>query len=103
MTTLTLAAGNSIYVQITLTNPITSAFINDATVTGEINNTNGGEAIASFSMPYVTASDGLYRATLTPDADIIDGKTYNVVIDSVGADSLIGHWTCPVTAAKLVC
>lgn len=100
MATIQLSEGNSSYVQITLTNPITSLFINDATVTGKIDNFDGTEAVPSFSMPYVAASDGIYRATLAPDVDIINGKYYKVIIDSVGVDSLVGHWECQSKAVK---
>jgi hypothetical protein len=100
MATIELSADNSIYVQITLTNALTAAFINDATVTGQIDNFDGTEAVASFSMPYVAASDGIYRATLAPDVDIVNGKRYTVIIDSTGTDSLIGHWECSAVATK---
>jgi len=103
MASIQISEGNSLYVQIALTNPVTSAFINDATVTGQINNNDDTEAVALFSMPYVTSSDGIYRATVAPDTDIVDGKTYKVIIDSVGADLLVGHWSCSVIATKAEC
>lgn len=97
---ITLSAGNSAYVQITLTNPITLVSIDDATVTGQIDNIDDTEAVPSFSMPYVSGSAGIYRATIAPDADIINGKFYKVIIDSVGADSLVGHWVCTEQAIE---
>jgi len=100
MSTILLSEGNSFYVQITLTNPLDSTFINDATVTGKIDNFDDTEAVPSFSIPYVAASSGIYRATLAPDVDIINGKTYKVIIDSVGSDGLVGHWECTVVATK---
>jgi hypothetical protein len=99
MATIELAADNSIYVQITLTNALTSEFINDATVTGKIDNIDDTQAVASFSMPYVAASDGIYRATLAPDVDIIDGKYYKIIIDST-AGGLVGHWECTKQATE---
>jgi len=95
-----LSEGNSTYIQITLTNPITSAAINDATVTGRIDNYDDTVAVPSFSMPYVSASSGIYRATLGVDADIINGQRYKVIIDSVGSDSIVGHWECVNVATK---
>lgn len=103
MATLKLSANNSSYVQITLTNPVDSSFINDATVTGIIYNPDGTEAVASFSIAYVAASDGIYRATVAPSANIVNGKTYKVVIDSTTPDSLTGHWECCVAASKEDC
>lgn len=100
MSTLELSEGNSSYVQITLTNPIDGGFINDATVTGEILNPDDTEAVASFSIPYVAASDGIYRATIAPSADIVNGKTYKVIINSSTPDSLVGYWECCVEATK---
>jgi hypothetical protein len=100
MATIVLSAGNSHYVQITLTNPLTSAFINDATVTGQIDNLDDTEAVPSFSMPYIAASDGIYRATLAPDVDIINGKRYKIIIDSTGTDSLVGRWVCTELATE---
>jgi len=100
MATIVLSAGNSTFVQITLTNPITLAPINDATVVGQIDKIDGSEAVPSFSMPYIAASDGIYRATLAPDVDIVNGNSYKIIIDSTGVDSLIGHWECIELAVK---
>lgn len=100
MTTLTLNPDNSVFVQIILTNPITGTFVNDATVTGRIDNLDDTVLEPTFSMPFVVASDGIYRATLTPVTGLVIGTIYKVVIDSVGADSLIGHWSCEVKATK---
>ena len=99
MATIVLSADNSTYVQITLTNPITLAAINDATVTGQIDNIDDTEAVPSFSMAYVAASDGIYRATLAPDVDIVNGDYYKIIIDSTGTDSLVGKWICTEQAA----
>ena len=100
MATNVLSADNSIYVQITLSNPITDAFINDATVTGKIDREDGTEAVPSFPIPYVAASDGIYRTTLAPDVDIQNGLSYRVIIDALGADLLVGHWECIQKATK---
>lgn len=103
MATLQLAADNSTYVQIALTNPIDSSFINNATVTGEILDTSDAVVIAPFSIPYVAASDGIYRATLAPDAGIINGITYKIPIDSTNPDGLVGFWDPLVKAKSLSC
>ena len=100
MATLILNPDNSAFVQITLSNPITASFVNDATVTGRIDNQDDTVIEATFSMPFVVASDGIYRATLTPVTGLVIGVIYKVIIDSVGADSLIGHWSCSIKATK---
>lgn len=100
MTTLILNPDNSAFVQITLTNPVAGGPVNDATVTGRIDNLDDTVLVSTFSMPYVAASSGVYRATLIPIAGLELGVTYKVVIDSVGADSLIGHWLCNVQATE---
>lgn len=103
MATLELKEGNSSYVQITLTNPIDGAFINDATVTGQILDASDAVVEPSFAMPYMAASDGIYRATIAPNALIINGNTYKVVINSATPDSLVGNWECTVKATNDCC
>jgi len=100
MATVKLSEGNSSYVQITLTNPLDSTAINDATVTGIIYKPDGSEAVPLFSLSYVAASSGVYRATVAPDADIVNGVTYKITINSTSPDSLVGHWECCAKAAK---
>lgn len=103
MATLELQEGNSSYVQIVLTNPIDGAFINDATVTGQILDASDSVVESTFAMPYVTASDGVYRATVAPNVLIVNGSTYKVIIDSTTPESLIGHWECTVKATGDCC
>lgn len=100
MAIIEIAPDNSVFVQITLTNPITNTSVDDATVTGRIDNLDDTVLEATFSMPFVSGSDGIYRATLAPIAGLTLGVIYKVIIDSVGADSLIGHWSCEVKALK---
>jgi len=98
MATIELSPDNSAFVQITLTNPITGNSVDDATVTGRIDNLDDSVLVATFSMPFVVASSGIYRATLTPISGLVLGKRYKVIIDSTGADALIGHWSNEVSA-----
>lgn len=100
MSTLILNPSNSAFIQVTIINPVTSAAVNDATVTGRIDNQDDSVLVETFSMPYLAASDGVYRATLAPISGLISGIIYKVIIDSVGADTLIGHWSCEVKATK---
>ena len=103
MTTLSIAPDNSAYVQITLTNPITSVAVNDATVTAEINLQSGTNLQPSFSLAYVAASAGIYRATVAPIAGLTANVVYSLVIDATGSGGLIGKWECNVRALKLSC
>jgi len=100
MATLELAPDNSVNVQVTLTNSITDASVDDATVTGRIDNPDDTVLEATFSMPFVAASSGIYRATLAPITGLTLGVIYKVIIDSTGTDSLIGHWELDVKATK---
>ena len=100
MVTLELAPDNSVVVQLTLTNSITDASVDDATVTGRIDNLDDTVLLATFPMPFVVASSSIYRATLAPISGLTLGVIYKIIIDSTGTDSLIGHWSCEVKALK---
>jgi len=100
MATLEIHPDNSVAVQITLSNPITDLFVNDATVVAEIQDSTDNSVIqSSFSLPFVASSNGVYRATLSPIAGLTLGVIYNVIIDATGTDSLIGHWVAPIKAS----
>lgn len=100
MASLELAPDNSVFVQITLSNPITDESVDDATVTGRIDNLDDTVLVSTFPMPFVSGSDGIYRATLDPISGLTIGVIYKIIIDSTGTDSLIGHWSCEVKAKK---
>ena len=100
MATLEIHPDNSVAVQITLSNPILGAFVNDSTVTAEIQDGDGGIVKASFSLPYVAASDGIYRSTIPPVAGLTLGVIYSVIFDATGADSLIGNWLVDIKATR---
>ncbi len=91
--TLVLNLDNSITVELVLTNPkVDPIYVNDSVVTAEIFDSLGAVVKASFALPYVAASNGIYRETIAPIAALVAGDLYTVHIDAVGADSLIGHW-----------
>ena len=100
MASLELAPDNSVFVQITLSNPITGDSVDDATVTGRIDELDDTVLEPTFSMPFVSGSAGVYRATLDPVSGLVLNDVYKIVIDSTGTDSLIGHWSCEVIAKK---
>lgn len=98
MSILEIHPDNSVTVQITLSNPILNDFVNDAAVTAKIVDLSDTEIEATFNLGYVTGSDGLYRTTLPPVSGLVLNKIYTVVIDALGADSLVGHWEANVRA-----
>ena len=99
MSILEIHPDNSVTVQITLSNPILSAPVNDATVVAEIQNAKDEVIKASFSLDYVAGSEGVYRTTLPPIATLVLKKIYTVVIDATGTDALKGHWEANVRAS----
>lgn len=68
-----------------LSNKVDGTFINDATATVTLQKDGadvGGETWP-LSMPYVAASDGIYRATIQDTVDISAGEIVNVIVDAV--------------------
>ncbi len=100
MAIIEIAPNNSLNVQVTLTNPITNTTVDDATVTGRIDDLSGNVIEATFTMAFVLA--GLYRTTIDPVAGLTVGTTYNIIIDSTGSDSIIGHFEANVEAAYTI-
>lgn len=100
MAILEIHPDNSVAVQITLSNPVTGLFVNDSTVTAEIQDGDGVVFESSFSLGYVAASDGVYRSTIPPITGLTLGVIYSVVIDATGIDSLIGHWVAEIKATR---
>ena len=90
---LVLNLDNSITLEIILTNPkVDPIYVNDSTVTALIKDSTGAIIKASFALPYVAASNGIYRETITPVAALVEGQLYTVEIDATGSDGIIGHW-----------
>lgn len=57
---------------------VSAAYQNDATVTGVLS--QSGTTVYSFSLSYVSSSDGNYRGTIpaTTTADLVAGQRYTV-------------------------
>lgn len=69
-------------------NPITAAYVNDATVTCTIKDLAGNAVTPTgFSWPvtlsYVTSSDGIYRGTIDQDIAVSAGVSYWLEITAV--------------------
>lgn len=78
-----------------LTDQITDQFINDATVTGTIVDSEGNEVdgvVWPLSMPYVSGSDGDYRASVSDDAEFIAGNCYIAQVTATKTGDVIGYW-----------
>ena len=75
-----------------LTNPLTDpVYVNDASVTVTILDSAGAELVGVAwpqALPYVAASDGIYRETFAPFTELKEGETYRLVFNVVGLDGL---------------
>lgn len=98
MNTLEIHPDNSVFVQIVVTNTLTNAPVNDAAVTAEIRDTTGEVIKSSFSLLYVTDSEGAYRATVPPLPEVVLNKVYTFIIEVAGADLLVGKWKTDIKA-----
>jgi hypothetical protein len=96
-----------------LKSAIEDAFINDATVTVTLKDSEGNAVTGQTwptTMAYVAASDGVYRAIMkdglsivAADDDSAEGVgEYTAFIEANAGTDRIGHWEFPVTAATRV-
>lgn len=83
-----------------LKNVATDAFINSATVTGQLKTAAGVLVGGVIALAYVAASDGKYRGTIEEDIDVSANTAYEVWIDADAGADLKAHWEVPVTAIK---
>jgi hypothetical protein len=78
-----------------LKNEVSGEYINDATVTFTLKTVAGvtvtGQSFPA-AMPYVPASNGLYRATLSDAVAITKGVRYTVEINVDAGSGLSGKW-----------
>jgi hypothetical protein len=78
-----------------LRNEITDAYINDATVTVTVKDSDGAEVAGQvwpLTMSYVAASDGNYRAFLSAQLPFVAKAKYTAFIEANGGANLVGHW-----------
>lgn len=89
---MSYAIGSSIVIQHEVTNPLQSPiYVNDADVTVTIFDCDGEELAGEswpVTLPYVAASDGIYRVTLDVLTGLTEGQMYEQVIEVVGSDAL---------------
>lgn len=86
--------------QLTLTNGLTSAAVNDATVVCTVTDADGTN-VAGMSWPltmdYVAASAGIYRGTITEAAVLVHETAYIAKITATSG-SLDRYWEIPFVA-----
>jgi hypothetical protein len=85
-----------------LANGITSAYVNDATVSVTIKDL-AGTVVTGITLPvtlsYVAASDGIYRGVLDKALVLSPGLTYFAEITATNGDGLDGFWRVPCVGA----
>lgn len=89
-----------------LKNEVTGAFINTATVTATLVDREGVEVTGQSwptAMPYVAASDGVYRGTLSDSLDLTKFETYTAQITADAGPGLRQYWECAGPAQAASC
>lgn len=74
---------------------LTDAYINNATVTVTIKDADGNNVTGEtwpFTMNYVAASDGNYRAFVSEEIAFVPKTKYIAYIDADGGANRFGHW-----------
>lgn len=77
---------------------ISAAYINDATVTATLYDSAGAAVtgINALALPYVAASNGIYRGLVPDSFDPAEGRGYRLVIAAVqGANN--ARWEIPAS------
>lgn len=87
-----------------LKNKATGAFINGATVTMTLLESDQTTEVAGetwpISVPYVPASDGKYQATLRDTLPLVDKKKYFAKVVADAGTDLKSTWYVPCQALK---
>lgn len=81
-------------------NALTGDYLNNATVSCRLLETDGTEVLGSQSLQYVAASNGNYRFTVDKDAvALVDGQFYilEIVASETGIDA---QWEVLVQASR---
>lgn len=98
MSTLALYVANDNVLELNgLIDELAGTYINSATVTYALKDSDGA-TVDSGSMTYVSASNGVYRATLADTLSITAGESYTAVIDADGGPGLKYHSESAVIA-----
>ena len=87
-----------------LKDTVLNTFINDATVTATIYDDTGTEVTGiswPLTVPYVTSSNGEYRAVLDKAIELIKGNLYTLIQTAVSG-SLDGEWITYLRAQERI-
>ena len=100
---LTLYIDNDNVIELSsLKNFITDAYINDATVTATLYDTDDVEVVGQtwpLTLAYAAATDGIYRGVLEYDLSVdIAGSMYIAKVDVDAGSGLIAHFEARVMA-----
>lgn len=102
-----LSPGNSAVIQHIVTNPFAvPIFVNDATVTVTIKDSAGVDLVGEswpVTLPFVAASDGIYRKSFDPFVNLVIGEIYDIIINVVGTDALESECVSRVRATERIC
>lgn len=86
---------------IDLKNVVTDTFVNTATVTATLVDSEGVDVVGEswpITLAYVAASDGLYQAILKDTLTLAPGDLYTAKIDADDGPNKVAHWEFPVRA-----
>ena len=79
-----------------LKNGTTNEYINDATVTVVIYESDGATEVTGQSWPvtmgYVTSSNGNYRGIVSADSNIVTGGKYVIKVNAIDTNYNEGEW-----------
>ncbi len=86
---------------IDLKDVVADAFVNGATVTVTLVDSDGVEVVGDtwpLAMVYVVASNGLYRATLKDTLTLVVDALYTAQIDADDGAGRAAYWEFPIRA-----
>ena len=77
-------------VTLTLSDNVTGGFVNDATASVTIKDSAGAVIVSAQSMPYVAASDGIYRTFIASTVDLGGARSVvSVEVNAVAGDGSV--------------
>lgn len=103
---LTAFLYNDNVLEVCAKNGVTLEFINDANIVVTLTD-ESGDPVSGQMWPtaviYVSASEGIYRATLSKDLNMERADRYTATVDIDGGPGLVAHMVCDVVAAERTC
>jgi len=102
MSNLYLSNDNLLSVE-NLKNAATGVYVNDATVTATLKNSNGVNVTGQswpLTLAFVSSSNGVYRGTLEDGLSLAEGEVYTAEITADAGSDQIASWSIKLTANK---